>query len=143
MNLQKTTQYALKILGFMALHEERSFSADQLYVETRIPRRYLRRLMTDLSKAGFIMSSRGRNGGFSFARDISGISLLEIINRMEEDTFREKCILGFTFCILDTPCMMHDEWVRAKNETVDVLRKTTLGSLREKYQNQVHLAQYK
>jgi Rrf2 family transcriptional regulator, iron-sulfur cluster assembly transcription factor len=133
MNFQKTTQYALKVLSHMSIEPDRSYAADQLNEETKNPKRYLRRLMTGLAKAGFLQVTRGRSGGFSFARDISTISLYEIIESQEKETFRDKCILGFTFCLLDSPCAMHEEWLEARLKTAEVLKKTTLGSLRNKY----------
>ena len=134
MNLQKTTRYALMALSRMAREPERSFQADLLCEETKIPKRYLRRLMTDLSKAGFIKGSRGRTGGFVFARPISEITLYDIIEKFEEESFQSKCILGFMFCVVDAPCVMHDDWIEARAKTIEVLQNTTLGSLNEKYQ---------
>jgi len=133
MNLQKTTQYAIKVLSQMALQGKESLSADALSESTGIPKRYLRRLMTELSKGGFLKVVRGRNGGFSFARELSGISLFDIITFFESDSFRDRCILGFTFCVVDKPCVMHDQWLTAQEETISVLKSTTLESLRETY----------
>lgn len=133
MNFQKTTQYALKVLSRMAIEEDQMFTADQLSIDTGIPKRYLRRLMTELSKAGILMVVRGRSGGFSFARNIYEITLFDIIQHFENDSLRDKCILGFSFCILNRPCIMHEEWVAAQSQTFLVLKKTTLGGLRDAY----------
>ena len=70
MILNKTTEYALTILGFMATRNENMYSAEHLHQQLNIPRRYLRRLLTDLASHGFLKSISGRNGGFAFARDL-------------------------------------------------------------------------
>ena len=133
MNFQKTTQYALKVLSKMALNDDQQFTADQLSIDTGIPQRYLRRLMTELSKAGILVVVRGRSGGFSFAKNIHEISLYDIVRHFEMDAVREKCILGFSFCVLNAPCIMHEEWVAAQSQTFDVLKRTTLGNLKDAY----------
>jgi Rrf2 family protein len=133
MNFSLTTEYSLRILSFMATSNEDIFSAEFLYAQLKIPRRYLRRLLTDLSKAGFLSATRGRKGGFVFARDMNTIYLSEIINTMEGTPESSRCILGFSFCIAGKPCVMHDQWIDAQEKISKVLKETSLGILRERY----------
>lgn len=133
MILNKTTHYALTVLAFMATRNEEVYSAEYLYEQLNIPRRYLRRLLTDLSRLGFIRSTKGRKGGFVFAMPMEEISILNIINSMEEPDALDKCILGFSCCIVDKPCAMHDQWIEAKSKMTDTLTNTSLAGLREKY----------
>ena len=83
MNLSKTSKYAFRILGHMAKNEKALYSAQQLHKDIEVPERYLRLLLTDLSKSGFIKSIQGRQGGFTFARDISRIFLIEIVEAID------------------------------------------------------------
>jgi len=133
MNFSLTTEYSLRILSFMATSNEDIFSAEFLYSKLKIPRRYLRRLLTDLSKAGFLSGTRGRKGGFVFARDINTIFLSEIIDAMEGTPESNRCILGFSFCVVGNFCVMHDQWIEAQGKITNVLKGTSLGILREKY----------
>jgi Rrf2 family transcriptional regulator, iron-sulfur cluster assembly transcription factor len=137
MILNKTTRYALTILGFMATREEDKYSAEYLYEQLNIPRRYLRRLLTDLSGHGFIRSTKGRNGGFVFAIPPAEISFLRIIEAMEEADAMETCLLGFSCCIVNNPCAMHDQWVEARTKMTDTLTNTSLADLREKYKTDI------
>jgi Rrf2 family protein len=137
MILKKTTEYALSVLGFMATRNEEMYPAEYLYDELKIPRRYLRRLLTDLTKKGFIVSSRGRKGGFIFARDLATINFAQVIDAMEGPEAMNTCLLGFTACILDHPCAMHDLWTEARSKMIETLTKTTLADLKEKYQRDI------
>ena len=137
MILSKTTEYALSVLGFMATRNEEMYPAEYLYEQLHIPRQYLRRLLTDLSKKGFIVSSRGRNGGFIFARDLSTINFAEVIDAMEGPEAMNTCLLGFTACIVDKPCAMHNLWTDARSKMIDTLTNTSLADLREKYQKDI------
>ena len=134
MNLSKTSEYAMRIMSFMATRGEDVYSAEYLYEELKIPRRYLRRLLTDLSKANLISSNRGRSGGFSIHRDPFKISLKEILDITEGKDATSKCILGFSCCVAGKPCLLHDEWIKARTLMNQILEKTTLGGLNEKYQ---------
>jgi len=137
MILKKTTEYALSVLGFMATRNEEMYPAEYLYDELKIPRQYLRRLLTDLTKKGFIVSSRGRNGGFIFARDLATINFTQVIEAMEGPEAMNTCLLGFTACILDHPCAMHDLWTEARLNMIETLTKTTFADLKEKYQRDI------
>lgn len=134
MILNKTTEYALTVLGFMATHNENMYSAEYLHQQLNIPRRYLRSLLTDLSKHGFLKSSSGRNGGFVFAQDLKEINLALVINKLEGIDAICTCILGFNCCIVDKPCIMHESWMEARSKMVETLTNTTLADLKEKYQ---------
>jgi Rrf2 family transcriptional regulator, iron-sulfur cluster assembly transcription factor len=133
MILNKTTRYALTILGFMATRDEEMYSAEFLFEQLNIPRRYLRRLLTHLSGHGFIRSTKGRNGGFVFAKPPKEISFLNIIDALEEPGAMQTCLLGFSCCIIDKPCAMHDQWIEAQTKMTDTLANTSLADLREKY----------
>jgi Rrf2 family transcriptional regulator, iron-sulfur cluster assembly transcription factor len=133
MILSKTTEYALSILGFMATRNQDLYPAEYLYDQLKIPRQYLRRLLTDLTKKGFIASTRGRNGGFVFARDLSTINFSQVIDAMEGPEAMNTCLLGFAACIADHPCAMHDLWMEARVKMVETLTNTSLADLREKY----------
>lgn len=134
MILNKTTEYALTVLGFMATRNENIYTAEYLHQQLNIPRRYLRSLLTDLSKHGFLKSSSGRNGGFVFAQELKEINLALVINKLEGIDAIGNCILGFSCCIVDKPCIMHEPWMEARSKMIETLTNTTLADLKEKYQ---------
>jgi Rrf2 family transcriptional regulator, iron-sulfur cluster assembly transcription factor len=132
MILNKTTEYALTVLGYMATSQEELFSAEFLHEKLDIPRSYLRRLLTELSKLGFIRSAKGRKGGFVFARPLEEINLAIIIQMVERAEVMESCLLGHQKCNEQEPCMMHETWLEAKSKMIETLSKTTLQELRER-----------
>lgn len=133
MILAKTTEYSLAILGFMATRDEASYSAEYLHEQLKIPRRYLRKLLTELSRHGYLTSLKGRNGGFIFAKNLREINFADIIETLEKTKIGSRCIMGFTCCMVDKPCLMHDSWTEATEKLRDTLAATNLADLREKY----------
>ena len=83
MNFSKTTSYAISVLSFLADHNRETYSARKLNELLEIPRPYLRQLLTNLSKSGFIYSTQGRNGGFRLQKPADQIVLVEIIDSVE------------------------------------------------------------
>jgi len=130
MFISKTSEYALKILTYMALNNETQFSAQNLYEELDIPKRYLMRLLTDLSKSGFIKATRGRSGGYVFARSLETIYFSEIIDSVEGILSFEGCVLGNPICPVDKPCALHQIWEKPKQAFLETIKTTTLADLK-------------
>jgi len=132
MDLSKTTQYALRILSLMVNDTEKMYSSDYLYRKLEIPKKYLQRLLTDLSKNGLIKSVQGRNGGFMFAKKVDIIFISDIVDAVEGFKKEPYCFFGFDTCPLDERCAMHDVWEEAQNEVIKILSKTKLIDLKTK-----------
>ena len=130
MNFSKTTSYALSTLSFLADHEGERYSAKQLNQILEIPWPYLRQLLTNLSKHGFILSVQGRNGGFTLNRPSQQIILSEIIDAVEGLDVLGTCIMGFKKCPFDHTCAMHETWDQTRNSILNVLRNTSLAQLK-------------
>ncbi len=111
------------------MHEFNLFSSKILHEELEIPERYLRKLLTDLSKAGFIRSTRGRNGGYVFDKKLNEILLSDIIDTVEGFESFNSCILGVYQCNLENPCPMHHIWAETKKKILKTLTTTTLADL--------------
>ena len=131
MNFSKTTSYALSTLSFLADHKGDKYSAKKLHEELEIPWPYLRQLLTNLSKSGFIKSVQGRNGGFLLHKSANDITLAEIVDSVEGLNVFGTCIMGFTKCPFDETCAMHETWMSTRENILSVLRNTTLSQLKK------------
>lgn len=130
MNFNKTTEYALRILSFMAQDESRLYRVDDIYKELKIPYRYLRRLMTNLTRSNLIISEQGKYGGYRFAKPIASISLMDIVSAAGEDRLADECFFGIGGCIQVNKCVMHDKWTLIREKMREVLNTTNLADLK-------------
>jgi Rrf2 family transcriptional regulator, iron-sulfur cluster assembly transcription factor len=129
MKLSKTSEYALRILIYMAKAPDQLYAAKTLVEELHVSDKYLRRLMTDLSKSGFIRSVQGRDGGYTFIKQINEIYLFDVINSVEDMANLNGCVLGFEKCSCTNPCAMHETWINARTELNRVFRETKLSDM--------------
>ena len=111
----------------MAKEPEKLYSAKYLVEQLKISDKYLRRLMTDLSKAGFISSVQGREGGYKFAKRLNEIYLSEIIESVEGMEKYMGCVLGFNQCSDENPCVMHATWSKVRAQFVKTFQNKTLA----------------
>jgi Rrf2 family protein len=132
MNFSKTASYSLNILSYMATHEADQLSAASLHEKLGIPYPYLRQILMNLSKSGFIKSVRGRSGGFIFSKQKAEISLADIIEATDGLESLNQCLLGFTACPFNNSCSMHSIWEETRNNILKVLKETSLLDISKK-----------
>ena len=138
MNFNKTTEYTFRILSFMAEDESRIYSVDEVFNKLQIPYRYLRKLMTNLTKSEFIDSIQGKNGGYKISKKLEDINLLDIINVVDPDYLSDKCFFGFDNCALQPTCTMHDQWTDVRTNIINILENTSLADIKQgNNQNQI------
>ena len=132
MQFSKTTTYALRILTVMASNPEKMHTSISLNELLEIPKKYLQRLLTDLSRSGIIKSIQGRNGGFLLARDAKKITVASIVDAVEGLNDEVSCFFGFEKCALEKPCSMHDVWAKTHKDIISLLKSTKLSDLKNK-----------
>jgi Rrf2 family protein len=113
----------------MAVNQDTKMSASFLNKKLHIPYPYLRQILANLSKRGFIQSIRGRNGGFIFTKSTDNISLADILDATDGLETLNSCLLGFSQCPFDNQCAMHNVWEQTRNSIIKILKETSLNSL--------------
>jgi Rrf2 family nitric oxide-sensitive transcriptional repressor len=126
MNFNKTTEYSLRILGYMSLNENELYTAKDLAKILQIPYSYLRTQLKLLSKKGILVSIQGKQGGFKIANNLEKISLFDIVNATEDFGKENMCFFGFRECPLQNRCSMHEKWGEVRDKTFGILKTTTL-----------------
>ncbi len=130
MKLSKTSEYALRVLSFMINSDMQVFSAKYLIETLGVPDKYLRKLMTDLSKNGFIRSMQGRDGGYTFAKNANKIYISQVIEAVEGMDRYKGCIMGFGECSDDNPCSLHENYAPIKDQLINFLSTTAISELK-------------
>lgn len=130
MRFNKTTEYAFRIFSFMAINNTRLYRADEIYEHLKIPHRYLKRLLTELSKTGLLESIQGKKGGFRLKMKPDEITLLDIVNATESNKDKDLCFFGFQECqFSNEKCHMHDNWITIIEVIEKLLNSTNLADL--------------
>lgn len=113
----------------MVKEPTRLYSAKSLVDQLKISDKYLRRIMTDLSKAGFIKSIQGRDGGYVFNKNPEEIFLGDIISATEGMNKHLACVLGFEHCSATHPCALHETFKDLRKEYMKIITKKNLSNL--------------
>jgi FeS assembly SUF system regulator len=107
MRLTHLADYAVVMMTAAARREPRArLSAAELSSETGVPLPTAQKLMGKLAAAGLLTSARGAGGGFTLARDITEISLADIVEAVEGPIAMTQCAGTdeASECALDAHC---------------------------------------
>jgi Rrf2 family protein len=84
MKVSNSIRYGLLALGYVSQHKgEGTILSQTIAGRYKIPLEYLLKIMLGLVKAKILKSKRGPHGGFSLARPLKTISMLEVIEAIE------------------------------------------------------------
>ena len=125
MRLSSMADYAVVIMAAAARHcgGER-VSAGQMAAETGLPAPTVQKLVSRLTAAGLLRSSRGVGGGLKLARPAAAITLADIIEAVEGPIALAACVEhGRHECTLEDACAVRPHWATVN----EVLRGALAG----------------
>ncbi|SMP59697.1 transcriptional regulator, BadM/Rrf2 family [Neorhodopirellula lusitana] len=125
--ISKTAEYALRAIACMGSQADHPVSADLLAEQTKVPRRYLTRVLQDLCSAGLVQSRPGPGGGYELIVSTDRLTILDVINTVDPIERIRKCPLGLkSHTVL---CPLHAELDRAYAATEKAFAGVTIQEL--------------
>lgn len=135
MRLTSFTDYALRLLIFAAGHPGERVTIEEAAQFFDLSHAHLKKVVRTLSHAGFLTSTKGRNGGFVLARPAAEINLADVILATEPDFALFECFLTGNQCRISRPCRLPNVAGEALAAFLEVMRRYTLadGVVRPEY----------
>ncbi|GAA5510166.1 Rrf2 family transcriptional regulator [Novipirellula caenicola] len=127
--LSKTAEYALRAVTCLGTRIGQPSSADVLAEQTKVPRRYLNRVLQDLAAAGLVRSRSGPGGGYELAKEPAEITILDVVNAVAPLERINACPLGLKSHT--SLCPLHAELDRAYEATQAAFAGVTMQQLLE------------
>ncbi len=132
MRLSSLADYAVVMMSAAARHcgGIARLNATLLSEETGVPLPTVQKLVSRLSAAGLIESTRGTGGGFRLSRPPASISLADIIEAVEGPIALTACVDGAAQdCCIDQTCKVKPHWNAVNGAVRGALAGVTLASL--------------
>ncbi len=124
MNFSKITDYALRILSHIAKDSEKVYWANDFCCKLDIPFRYLRKLLTILSKVDLLYNPQEKVRGYQLSRNPNSIQFIYIVKATGDDIIEQKCFFGYQQCPLNNPCGMYYKWKKISKGLISTLEST-------------------
>ena len=130
MQITRQADYAVRaVLHLAKINNGDRAATSTVAKEQRIPPSFLAKIISQLSIAGLLHTSRGARGGVMLARDPKDITLLEVIEAIDGPIQLNECVGDGGICSFEGYCPIRSVWCDAQDELVTRLRKTNFGQL--------------
>ena len=115
MQITRQADYALRAMLYLAKMDPTQRSATSQIAEIQqIPPSFLAKIISQLSIAGLIHTSRGARGGVSLARPIEDVSLLDVVEAIDGPISLNECTHNQDSCPFGEECPSTQFGVRHK-----------------------------
>lgn len=123
--------YALKTILDLALHDEEiPVAIHDLAKRSDIPVKFLEQILLDLKKGGFVISRRGKVGGYLLARPASKITVGEVIRFIDGPIEPIACVDSkYRDCSDAAKCIFRGIWKRVSDAVSKIIDEITFEDL--------------
>lgn len=137
MRLTVRTDYAFRMLLYLAVHSDRLCTISEIAKAYKISEPHLMKVTHQLAQLEWIETVRGKGGGMRLARQPDEISLAEVIKTVEPDFHLVECFGNDNECSITEYCGLTaimqealDAFIGcfAKYTLLDILKSNEAGS---------------
>ena len=132
MKLTTKTRYALRALIDLGSNSDGSpVQIKDISKRQGISESYLENIFTRLREYNILGANKGKKGGFFIKKAPSKITILDIVNAIDEDYTLVKCVKDPQSCPRSKTCISRLAWVKMSNELEKILSGISLKNLME------------
>jgi Rrf2 family iron-sulfur cluster assembly transcriptional regulator len=132
MLFSRACEHGLRAMIFVASKAENGGPAPirEIAEALDIPAASLAKVVQKLTRRGLLSSQKGPGGGIALARPAGEVSLLEVVEALEDRSLTGVCILGIPGCSQRTDhCPLHEQWSGVRERLVRMLEERTVGTV--------------
>jgi len=129
MHLSLHSDYSLRVLMFLTLRGDAKASIDEIATAFDISANHLVKVVHNLSKLGFIETSRGRGGGMRLARRPEAIRVGDVVRQTESLDIIECFDKATNTCRIARICALRGALAEATGAFLATLDGYTLADI--------------
>jgi Rrf2 family iron-sulfur cluster assembly transcriptional regulator len=129
----KYCEYVIKALAYLSLYsnKDKYIMVREISNKLGIPYHFLSKIFQDLSTTKWVISKKGKNGGFTLAADPAQLTLMDIIKWSDGIHNFNKCVLGDRECGQDYKCTLHNKCSDLRNRITEFFDTMTIYDVSE------------
>ena len=129
MRLTLHTDYALRLLIFVAIKEGQRGTIREAAEAYGISRNHLMKVAHELQRKGYLRTIRGKGGGLVLGRTADDICVGDLVRAMEPDMNIAECFCDSDLCVITPNCRLRGMLHRALSAFLDTLDQFTLADI--------------
>lgn len=126
--ITRDTDYAIRALSCIAVNEG-IVSVKDLSEELDMPHAFLRKILQELTRAGFLKSFKGRRGGFELSKPAKNITVYDLACIFQGDLFLTEHVFKGKVCPRINKCKLKRKLDRLQKNVLKGLKDITIESI--------------
>jgi len=129
MRLTRFTDYSLRVLIYLGLRENGRVTIREISDAYGISRNHLMKVVSLLTRMGYLDARRGPGGGIALARPPRDIVIADVVRDMEDDLNLVECFCEGGSCVIQPVCELKKALTKALAAYLETLERYTLLDL--------------
>ena len=130
MRISMFTDYSLRVLIQAAVRHPNKVTIEEVASAYGISRNHLIKVINELGRAGFLVTQRGRSGGFTLARPADRINIADVVKFGESGQPLVECFdPANNACVITPACRLKGMLSEAQRAFFEVLGRYTVADI--------------
>ncbi|MEJ6077113.1 Rrf2 family transcriptional regulator [Vibrio sp. 1-Bac 57] len=129
MHITRYTDYSLRVLIYLAIHQEQLATISVIANSYGISKNHLMKIVQQLNQQGYLLATRGKNGGIKLNRPAEQINIGQLVREIEDKNKLVECFGTDNQCVITPSCQLKNIFAEAQENFFSTLDAYTLSDL--------------
>lgn len=129
MHITRYTDYSLRVLIYLAVNKDKLSTINEIAASYDISKNHLMKIVQQLNVQGYVLATRGRNGGIKLNLKPSEINIGSLVREVEDKKKLVECFDDNNQCVITPSCQLKSIFAEAQEGFFKVLDGYTLDDL--------------
>ncbi|MCP4321927.1 MAG: Rrf2 family transcriptional regulator [Psychromonas sp.] len=129
MHITRYTDYSLRVLIYLAINTEQLSTINDIAISYGISKNHLMKIVQKLNQQGYLLATRGKNGGIKLNRPADQINIGSLVREIEDKNKLVECFGHDNQCVITPSCQLKRIFAQAQESFFNSLDAYTLQDL--------------
>ncbi len=129
MHITRYTDYSLRVLIYLAVNKDEHSNISSIATSYGISKNHLMKIVQQLNISGYLLATRGKNGGIKLIRPPHEINIGSLVRKMEKKDKLLECFGENNQCVITPSCQLKHIFAEAQESFYSTLDNYCLSDL--------------
>ena len=129
MQITRYTDYSLRVLIYLAINQDQLTTISDIANSYGISKNHLMKIVQQLNQQGYLLATRGKNGGIKLNRPAEKINIGQLVREIEGENKLVECFGSDNQCVITPSCQLKNIFAEAQDNFFKSLDAYTLSDL--------------
>lgn len=129
MHITRYTDYSLRVLIYLAINKQQLTTINDIAVSYGISKNHLMKIVQQLNLQGYVLATRGKNGGIKLNHPAEQINIGKLVREIEDKNKLVECFGDDNQCVITPSCQLKKVFAKAQENFFSTLDAYTLQDL--------------